>query len=266
MALPGQVLDAAAVVPRRHCGDAPPPRATCDGQRDSLVEARSPSRRDRRRRRAAPPPAAAKTSALARVAEQRTVRARARAAASWAARAVGRLRPLGREHIADARPSRSPTARGRRTRERRRASASRRSLLSRCRCRRESRRARRGREPRPRDRTDLLAVDDHVPAAFSAAAAGAAAAPRRCVSSAADHNDVAALLAADLEDLSPNLVVGNRVFGPARITNDLHQRLDSEIRTGTTARSHCRWPERTAHYIEVAAPCKHGGADFPGIP
>ena len=56
---------------------------------------------------------------------------------------------------------------------------------------------------------------------------------------AAHHDDVAALLAADLEDLAPNLVVGNRVFGPARITNDLHQRLDSEIAPG-------RRRERTA--------------------
>jgi hypothetical protein len=33
-----------------------------------------------------------------------------------------------------------------------------------------------------------------------------------------------------------------------------------------TVRSHCRWPEQTAHYIEVAALRKHGGRDFPGIP
>jgi hypothetical protein len=33
----------------------------------------------------------------------------------------------------------------------------------------------------------------------------------------------------------------------------------------TKARSH-RWPEQEAHYIEVAAPCKRGGVDFPGIP
>src|SRR5580693_608771 len=44
----------------------------------------------------------------------------------------------------------------------------------------------------------------------------------------ADHDDVAALLAPNLEDLAANLFVGDRILGPARVTNDLHQRLDSE--------------------------------------
>src|SRR5262249_2870729 len=76
-----------------------------------------------------------------------------------------------------------------------------------------------------RDRADLLALHDDVPTAVGRRRGGC----RFLGLTAAHHDDVAALLAADLEDLSPNLVVGYRVVGPARITDDLHQRLDLEI-------------------------------------
>src|SRR6185312_3114615 len=69
-----------------------------------------------------------------------------------------------------------------------------------------------------RDGADLLAVDHQVPAAVTGGGGGRLRAARFA---AAHHDDVAALFAADFEDLAPNLVVGNRVLGPARVTNDL---------------------------------------------
>jgi hypothetical protein len=40
---------------------------------------------------------------------------------------------------------------------------------------------------------------------------------------------MAALLAADLENFSANLVVGDRILGRAGITDDLHLRLVAEL-------------------------------------
>jgi hypothetical protein len=44
----------------------------------------------------------------------------------------------------------------------------------------------------------------------------------RCTSAASNDDDVAALLAANLEDLALDLVVRDRVLGLASITYDLH--------------------------------------------
>ena len=98
-----------------------------------------------------------------------------------------------------------------------------------------------GADVRVADGADLLAIDHQVPAAVSRGRGrrlGAAGL------SAAHHDDVAALLAADLEDLAPNLFVGNRVLGPARVTNDLHQRLDSGGSGWTSRESDERVPWR----------------------
>ena len=113
-----------------------------------------------------------------------------------------------------------------------------------------------GREPRldvgHGQRADLLLIDDDVPgrlvgwgaAALVAAvvvdpglllieaAAGRGRRGRRRrgllgAAGAADDDDVAALLAADLEDLALDLLVGNRVLRRAGVTDDLHGRVPS---------------------------------------
>ena len=97
-------------------------------------------------------------------------------------------------------------------------------------------------------RTDLLAVHDQVPHRVARAARGRCAAvgdrrgglvaPRKTIGAvgralcllrragtivATHDDDVAALLATDLEDLAPDLLVRDRVFRRAVIANDLHE-------------------------------------------
>ena len=105
-----------------------------------------------------------------------------------------------------------------------------------------------GREPLldlgGRHRADLILIDHDVPDALVAAAtttglgtvvidAGVLLLRRRslgCTSTAANDDDVAALLTADLEDLALDLVVGDRVLGLASVTYDLHGRTCIAVR------------------------------------
>src|SRR5262249_32556397 len=101
-----------------------------------------------------------------------------------------------------------------------------------------------------RDRTDLLLIDDDVPdrlVAALGATVGAVVVDARLLlieagrrrllgarrrpprARAADHDDVAALLAADLEDLAFDLVVGNRVLRRAGVADDLHVAFPREM-------------------------------------
>src|SRR5262249_1370364 len=88
--------------------------------------------------------------------------------------------------------------------------------------------------------TDLLAIDDQVPDGLSgrlpvavAVETGIVEHPRFLLIESRDriftagfltldHDDVAALLARDLEDLAPDFLVGNRVFRGAIVAHDLH--------------------------------------------
>ena len=239
MTLAGQVLDAAAVVAGWRTSPPPPlPR-----RRPSRLARRADERVAEPKR--SPPTGAARAGAAntssprAAVAEQRTARARTTAPRFGRVPLVG----CGAARVARTSP---PTATARfRTRDERRELGHRGDLHP------------VGEALFPDvgvaldlaaldaaahvgvgDRTDLLTFDDDVPAAsFGRGAAPPLLRPRSFA--ATHHNDMAALLAADLEDLASNLVVGNRVLGPARITNDLHQRLDLGIRAGTTALTHC---------------------------
>ena len=89
-------------------------------------------------------------------------------------------------------------------------------------------------------RADLLLIDHQVPDRLVAAAAvlavvidarvlGVELRRRRLLGArgAADHDDVAALLAADLEDLAFDLVIGNRVLRGTGVADDLHMCLAS---------------------------------------
>src|SRR5262249_40234459 len=66
----------------------------------------------------------------------------------------------------------------------------------------------------------------------------------RRVGRPAHDDDVAALLATDLEYLPADLVVRNRVLGSAGITDDLHQRLASRDKNAPEMTRICR---RTGH-------------------
>ena len=90
-----------------------------------------------------------------------------------------------------------------------------------------------------RQRADLILVDDEMPDRIVATASTTATfvavvvdtrvfllRSRRCsfgcTCTASNDDDVAALLAANFEDLALNLVVANRVLGLAGVTDDLH--------------------------------------------
>src|SRR5262249_16268990 len=91
-------------------------------------------------------------------------------------------------------------------------------------------------------RTDLVLVDHQVPHGLVAGRRAAAAVVAvvvdarlflflrpgrgfRGTSTAANDDDVAALLAADLEDLALYLVIGDGVLGLASVADDLHGRF-----------------------------------------
>ena len=272
MALAGQVLDPAAVVAGHRgaaaAADRRPARLARRGRR-----ARSPNRTDRRPTPARPRPRAPRRRRRRR--RHRTADGsrpsadgRRCARCRWSAR----RRAVRREHVADADRAAVGAARGPRTRAPPTASASRRSLPSRCTCRRESRRARRARERRPRgsDRP---------------------ARPRRRCASRRRRPRGAAAAAAASSCVSPPRTTMMWLHFLQRILKTFPRTLSSEIEYLVPQESQMifinasirrsRRPTRTFDegaialplagtgqpiILRLAAPCKRGGADFPGIP
>src|SRR5262249_31986749 len=101
-----------------------------------------------------------------------------------------------------------------------------------------------------------IAAHHQVPSAVAGRGRGCRRAGRRAIVGAAHHDDVAALLAADLEHLPANLVVGDRVLGRAGITDDLHLPLKAEVK------NHMPGPHQSKVTDYMCAP--QGGASRTG--